>query len=66
MVVTQSLPARPFRHFHPPMQGQSGQGQHGLHGSEDTPHVLRRAAQMMMTGVDLLHVPYRSSYVPDL
>ena len=42
-------------------QGQSGQDQHGVARQRDVPHHVAGELFKMMTGVDMVHVPYRGA-----
>ena len=46
-------------------QGQSGQDQHGVVRDGNAPHIAGELFKMM-AGINMLHVPYRTSAFPDL
>ena len=65
MVVPPSLPARTVAEFIAYAKANPGKINFGSPGSGSANHVFVELFQMM-TGVDLVHVPYRSSMLPDL
>jgi tripartite-type tricarboxylate transporter receptor subunit TctC len=65
MVVNPSLPTKTVPEFIAYAKANPGKINMASNGNGTTPHVFGELLKMM-TGVDLLHVPYRSSYVPDL
>ncbi len=65
MVVNPSLPARTVPEFIAYAKANPGRINMASAGNGTPPHVFGELFKMM-AGVDLVHVPYRSSYVPDL
>jgi tripartite-type tricarboxylate transporter receptor subunit TctC len=65
MVVNPSLPAKTVPEFIAYAKANPGKINMASAGNGTPPHVFGELFKMM-TGVDLVHVPYRSSYVPDL
>jgi tripartite-type tricarboxylate transporter receptor subunit TctC len=65
MAVTPSLPAKSVPEFIAYAKANPGKINMASAGNGTTPHVFGELFRMM-TGVDFVHVPYRSSYVPDL
>jgi tripartite-type tricarboxylate transporter receptor subunit TctC len=65
MVVNPSLPAKTIPELIAYAKANPGKINMASAGNGTTPHVFGELFKMM-TGVDLVHVPYRSSYVPDL
>jgi tripartite-type tricarboxylate transporter receptor subunit TctC len=65
MVVNPSLPAKTVPEFIACAKANPGKINMASAGNGTPPHVFGELFKMM-TGVDLVHVPYRSSYVPDL
>jgi tripartite-type tricarboxylate transporter receptor subunit TctC len=65
MVVNPSLPARTVPEFIAYAKADPGKINMASAGNGTPPHVFGELFKMM-AGVDLVHVPYRSSYVPDL
>jgi tripartite-type tricarboxylate transporter receptor subunit TctC len=65
MVVPPSLPARTVAEFIAYAKANPGKINFGSPGSGSANHVFVELFRMM-TGVELVHVPYRSSMLPDL
>jgi tripartite-type tricarboxylate transporter receptor subunit TctC len=65
MVVPPSLPANTVAEFIAYAKANPGKINFGSPGSGSANHVFVELFRMM-TGVDLVHVPYRSSMLPDL
>jgi tripartite-type tricarboxylate transporter receptor subunit TctC len=65
MVVPPSLPARTVPEFIAYAKANPGKINFGSPGSGSANHVFVELFRMM-TGVELVHVPYRSSMLPDL
>ena len=65
MVVPPSLPVRSVAEFVAYAKANPGQINFGSPGSGSANHVFVELFRMM-TGVELVHVPYRSSMLPDL
>jgi tripartite-type tricarboxylate transporter receptor subunit TctC len=65
MVVTPSLPARTVPEFIAYAKANPGKINMASAGAGTPPHVFGELFRMM-TGVDLVHIPYRSNYMPDL
>jgi tripartite-type tricarboxylate transporter receptor subunit TctC len=65
MVVNPSIPAKTVPGFIAYAKANPGKINMASAGNGSMPHVLGELFQMM-AGVDLLHVPYRGSYFPDL
>jgi len=65
MVVNQSFPAKTVPEFIAYARANPGKISMGSSGTGTGQHVAGELFKMM-TGVDLVHVPYRGSYVPDL
>jgi tripartite-type tricarboxylate transporter receptor subunit TctC len=65
MVVPPALPARTVPEFIAYAKANPGKINFGSPGSGSANHVFVELFRMM-TGVDLVHVPYRSSMLPDL
>ena len=59
------IPGQNRSRVHRLCQNQSGQDQLRLGRQRSGPHVVGELFKMM-TGIDLVHVPYRSGYWPDL
>jgi tripartite-type tricarboxylate transporter receptor subunit TctC len=59
------VPAKTVAEFIAYAKANPGKINMASNGNGTTPHIFGELLKMM-TGVDLLHVPYRSSYVPDL
>ena len=57
------IPGQNCSRVHRLCQSQSGQDQHGLGRHWDGPHVVGELFKMM-TGIDLVHVPYRAVIGP--
>jgi tripartite-type tricarboxylate transporter receptor subunit TctC len=65
MAVNPSLPAKTVPEFIAYAKANPGKINMASAGNGTPPHVFGELFKMM-AGVDLVHVPYRSSYVPDL
>ncbi len=65
MVVNPSVPAKTVAEFIAHAKANSGKINMGSSGSGSVSHVFGELFKMM-TGVNLVHVPYRGGYVPDL
>jgi tripartite-type tricarboxylate transporter receptor subunit TctC len=65
MVVTPSLPAKTVPEFIAYAKANPGKINMGSVGIGTSPHVFGVLFEMM-AGVNLVHVPYRGSYMPDL
>jgi len=65
MVVNSSLPAKTVPEFVAYAKANPGKINMASSGNGTLPHLCGELFKMM-TGVDLVHVPYRSSYMPDL
>jgi tripartite-type tricarboxylate transporter receptor subunit TctC len=65
MVVTPSFPAKTVPEFIAYAKANPGKVNMASAGNGTAPHLFG-ALFMVMAGVILVHVPYRSSYVPDL
>jgi tripartite-type tricarboxylate transporter receptor subunit TctC len=65
MVVTPSFPAKTVAEFIGFAKANPGKVNMASPGNGTASHVFG-ALFMMMAGVDLVHVPYRTSYMPDL
>ena len=65
MVVNVSVPAMTVAEFIAYAKANPAKVNMASPGIGTTPHVLGELFKMM-TGVELIHVPYRSSYLPDL
>jgi tripartite-type tricarboxylate transporter receptor subunit TctC len=65
MVANPSLPARTVPEFIAFAKTNPGKINMASAGTGTPPHVFGELFKMM-TGVDLVHVPYRSNYMPDL
>jgi tripartite-type tricarboxylate transporter receptor subunit TctC len=65
MVVNPSVPAKTVAEFIAHAKANSGKINMGSSGSGSVSHVFGELFKMM-TGVSLVHVPYRGGYVPDL
>ncbi len=65
MVVNPSLPARTVPEFIAYAKANPGKINMASSGNGTLPHLCGELFKMM-TGVDLVHVPYRNSYIPDL
>ena len=65
MVVTPSFPAKTVTEFINFAKAHPGKINMASPGIGSTPHLCYELLKMK-TGVDLVHVPYRASYIPDL
>ena len=65
MVVTPSFPAKTVPEFIAYAKANPGKVNMASQGVGTSPHVAGEMLKMM-TGIDLVHVPYRSNLVPDL
>jgi tripartite-type tricarboxylate transporter receptor subunit TctC len=65
MAVNLSLPAKTVPEFIAYAKANPGKINMASAGNGTPPHVFGELFKMM-TGIDLVHVPYRSSYFPDL
>ena len=65
MLVDPSFPAKTLPEFIAYAKANPRKINMASAGNGSTPHVFGELFKMM-TGVDLVHVPYRSSYMPDL
>lgn len=65
MAVTPSLPAKTLPEFIAYAKANPGKINMASNGNGTAPHVFGELF-MMVTGVKLLHIPYRSSFLPDL
>ncbi len=65
MVVTPSLPAKTVPEFIAYAKANPGKINMASQGVGTSPHVAGEML-MMLTGINLVHVPYRSNLVPDL
>jgi tripartite-type tricarboxylate transporter receptor subunit TctC len=65
MVVNPSFPAKTFPEFIAYAKANPRKINMASQGIGSTPHVCGELL-MMMTGIDLVHVPYRGSLMPDL
>jgi len=65
MVVNPSFPAKTIPEFIAYAKAHPGKINMASAGNGTAPHVFGEMFKMM-AGVDLVHVPYRSSYIPDL
>jgi tripartite-type tricarboxylate transporter receptor subunit TctC len=65
MVVNPSVPAKTIPEFIAYAKANPGKINYASPGVGSTPHLMGELFKMM-TGVDLVHVPYRASFVPDL
>ena len=65
MAVTPSLPAKSVPEFISYAKANPGRIYMASAGSGSAPHIFGEQFKAM-AGVDLVHVPYRSSYIPDL
>jgi tripartite-type tricarboxylate transporter receptor subunit TctC len=65
MVVTPSFPAKTVTEFITFAKAHPGKINMASPGFGTTPHLCYELLKTM-TGVDLVHVPYRASYIPDL
>jgi tripartite-type tricarboxylate transporter receptor subunit TctC len=65
MVVNPSVPVKTVPEFIAYAKANPGKVNMASPGNGTSPHVFGELFKMM-TGVDLVHVPYRTSYMPDL
>jgi tripartite-type tricarboxylate transporter receptor subunit TctC len=65
MVFNPSFPAKTFPEFIAYAKANPGEINMASQGIGTTPHVCGELL-MMMTGIDLVHVPYRGNLMPDL
>jgi tripartite-type tricarboxylate transporter receptor subunit TctC len=65
MVVNPSVPTNTVPEFIAYAKAHSGEINMGSSGSGSVSHIFGERFKMM-TGIDLVHVPYRGGYVPDL
>ena len=65
MVVNPSVPAKTIPEFIAHAKANPGKINYASPGVGSTLHLMGELFKMM-TGVDLVHVPYRASFVPDL
>jgi tripartite-type tricarboxylate transporter receptor subunit TctC len=65
MVINPSMPAKTIPEFITYAKANPGKINMASNGNGTTPHVFGELFKMM-AGVEMIHVPYRSSYVPDL
>ena len=65
MVINPSMPAKTIPEFIAYAKANPGKINMASNGNGSTPHVFGELFKMM-TGVEMVHVPYRASYVPDL
>jgi tripartite-type tricarboxylate transporter receptor subunit TctC len=65
MVVNESFPAKTFPEFIAYARANPGKVNMASPGIGTTAHFMGELLRMM-TGIDLVHVPYRSNYMPDL
>ena len=65
MVINPSVPAKTVPEFIAYAKANPGKINMGSSGSGSVSHVFGERFKMM-TGINLVHVPYRSTYVPDL
>jgi tripartite-type tricarboxylate transporter receptor subunit TctC len=65
MVVTPSFPAKTVPEFIAYAKANPGKINMASAGSGSAPHIFG-ALFMFMAGIDMVHVPYRGSYFPDL
>ena len=65
LVVNPSVPAKTLPEFIAYAKANPGKINYASGGLGSAPHLAGELFKIM-TGVDLVHVPYRSSYVPDL
>jgi tripartite-type tricarboxylate transporter receptor subunit TctC len=65
MVVTQSLPAKTLVEFIAYAKANPGKINYASFGYGTAPNMAAELFKMM-AGVDLVHVPYRTNYLPDL
>ena len=65
MVINPSVPAKTVLEFIAYAKANPGKINMGSSGSGSASHVFGERFKMM-TGINLVHVPYRGGYVPDL
>jgi tripartite-type tricarboxylate transporter receptor subunit TctC len=65
MVINPSVPAKTIPEFIAYAKANPGKINMGSSGSGSASHVFGELFKMM-TGINLVHVPYRGGYVPDL
>ena len=65
MVINPSVPAKTVPEFIAYAKANPGKINMGSSGSGSASHVFGERFKMM-TGINLVHVPYRGGYVPDL
>jgi tripartite-type tricarboxylate transporter receptor subunit TctC len=65
VIVTPSLPAKTLPEFIAYAKANPGKVNMASAGNGSSPHIFGELFKTM-TGVDLVHVPYRANYVPDL
>jgi tripartite-type tricarboxylate transporter receptor subunit TctC len=65
MVINPSVPARTIPEFIAYAKANPGKINMASNGNGTTPHLFGELFKMM-AGVDMVHVPYRGNYVPDL
>jgi len=65
MVINPSVPAKTVPEFIAYAKANPGKINMASNGNGTTPHLLGELFKMM-AGVEMVHVPYRSNYVPDL
>jgi tripartite-type tricarboxylate transporter receptor subunit TctC len=65
LVVAASFPARSFQEFVDYAKANPGKINMASGGIGSTPHVCGELLQIM-TGIKLVHVPYRGQYMPDI
>ena len=65
MAITPSFPAKTVAEFIAYAKANPGKINMASQGTGTTPHVCGELL-MMLTGINLIHVPYRSSLMPDL
>jgi tripartite-type tricarboxylate transporter receptor subunit TctC len=65
MVINPSVPARTIPEFIAYAKANPGKINMASNGNGTTPHLFGELFKMM-AGVDIVHVPYRGNYVPDL
>ncbi len=65
MVITSSLPVKTVSEFIAYAKANPGKTNFASPGVGTTPHLAYELLKLM-AGIDLVHVPYRASYLPDL
>src|SRR3984893_6142242 len=65
MVINPSVPAKTVPEFIAYAKAHPGKSNMGSSGSGSVSHVFGERFKMM-TGINLVHIPYRGGYVPDL